>query len=115
MAQETKKEGAISAKGQPGYVMKMVAKPGNIDQLRKLATDGMRVANASGTWVHCVVENEPNTLWTFEFFESEETKASYENSDLADQLRDEIIDLLAEPPIRISVTPFSASWLPVKP
>lgn len=27
-------------------------------------------------------------------------------------LRDEIIDHLAEPPLRIPVTPFSASWLP---
>jgi hypothetical protein len=51
-------------------------------------------------------------LWTFELFESEEAKASYEESDLADRLRDEIIDLLAEPPLRIAVTPFSASWLP---
>ena len=115
MAQEIKKEGAISAKGQPGYVIKMVARQGNIDLLRKLATDGMRLANPGGNWVHCVVENEPNTLWTFEFFESEATKASYEESDLADKLRDEIIDLLAEPPIRISVTPFSASWIQLNP
>ncbi len=98
--------------GQPGYVIKMVAKPGNGDTLRKLATDGMRIANEGGTWVHCNVENEPDTLWTFEFFESEEAKARYEESDLADKLRDEIIDLLAEPPLRIAVTPFSASWLP---
>lgn len=115
MAQENKKEVVVSAKGQPGYVIKMVAKSGNIDLLRKLATDGMRIANPGGNWVHCVVENEPNTLWTFEFFENEATKANYEESDLADKLRDEIIDLLAEPPIRISVTPFSASWIPPKP
>lgn len=96
---------------QPGYVIKMVAKPGKGDLLRKLATDGMLKANENGNWVHCLVENEPDTLWTFEFFESEETKAQYEQSPLADELRDEIIDLLAEPPMRINVTPFSANWL----
>jgi hypothetical protein len=102
----------IMTNKQPGYIIKMVAKPGYGDTLRKLATDGMRIANEGGNWVHCSVENEPDTLWTFEFFENEELKAQYEESDLADKLRDEIIDLLAEPPMRISVTPFSASWLP---
>ena len=97
--------------GQPGYVIKMVAKPGNGDILRRLVTDGMAQANTGGTWVHCLVDDEPDTEWTFELFESEEAKANYEQSDLSDKLRDEIIDLLAEPPLRVSVTPFSASWL----
>ncbi len=48
--------------GQPGYVIKMVAKPGNGDTLRKLATDGMRIANEGGTWVHCNVEKWNLTL-----------------------------------------------------
>src|SRR4051794_8575815 len=108
MLLQTKKN-QTTIKGQPGYVMKMVAKPGKGDTLRKLATDGMRIANEGGMWVHCLVENEPDTLWTFDFFESEEAKAKYEKSDLADKLRDEILDLLAEPPLRIVVTPFSAS------
>lgn len=102
-------------KKQPGYVIKMVAKPGKGELLRKLATDGMRIANEGGNWVHCIVADNPETLWTFEFFESEESKAAYEESELANQLRDEIIALLAEPPMRIPVTPFSASWLSENP
>ncbi|WP_447640463.1 MULTISPECIES: putative quinol monooxygenase [Chitinophagaceae] len=102
---------------QPGYVIKMVAKSGKIDLLRKRATDGMRIANENGNWVHCIVETEPDTLWTFEFFESEEAKKEYEESDLAAQLRGEILDLIEEPlhsnVMRIPVTPFSASWLPI--
>ncbi|WP_207799073.1 putative quinol monooxygenase [Taibaiella soli] len=108
---ENQNERKSRYKNQPGYVMKMVAKPGNGDLLRKLVTDGMLIANEGGTWIHCLVDNEPDTLWTFEFFESEEAKLNYEKSDLADRLRGQIIDLLAEPPMRISVTPFSASWL----
>jgi hypothetical protein len=41
---------------QPGYVIKMIAKPGNGDLLRTLATAGMVQANAGGTWVHCQVD-----------------------------------------------------------
>ena len=81
------------AESQPGYDIKMVAKPGNGDTLRRLVTDGMTRANAGGTWVHCLVDGEPDTLWTLELFESEEAKANYEESDLADTLRDEIIDI----------------------
>ena len=98
---------------QPGYVIKMVAKPGNGDSLRKLVTDGMAQANTGGTWVHCLVEDEPETSWTFELFESAEAKTQYEEGSLADKPPDEIIDLLAGPPLRVPVTPFSASWLPL--
>lgn len=48
---------------------------------------------------------DPDVLWNFEVFRSEEAKAAYENSPLADELRDEIIDLLAEPPMRVAVHP----------
>jgi hypothetical protein len=42
-------------------------------------------------------------------FKSDEAKDAYENGPLADELRDEILDLLAEPPMRIPVHPYSAS------
>jgi len=41
-------------------------------------------------------------------FRSDEAKDTYENSPLADELREEIIGLLAEPPMRIPVHPYSA-------
>ncbi|MBQ1121117.1 MULTISPECIES: hypothetical protein [Streptomyces] len=48
-----------------------------------------------------------------EVFHSREAKDAYENSPLADELRDEIIGLPAEPPMRIEVHPCSA--LPADP
>jgi hypothetical protein len=48
-----------------------------------------------------------------EVFSSDEAKDAYENSPLADELRDEIIDLLAEPPMRVAIHPYSA--LPLDP
>jgi hypothetical protein len=77
----------VMTENQPGYVIKMVAKPGNGDILRKLVTDGMAQANTGRTWVHCLVDDEPDMSWTFERFENEEAKTNYEESDLADTLR----------------------------
>ncbi|WBP91316.1 hypothetical protein [Kitasatospora cathayae] len=46
-------------------------------------------------------------------FRSHEAKDAYENSPLADELRDEITGLLAEPPMRIAVHPYCV--LPTDP
>lgn len=56
---------------------------------------------------------DPDVLWNMEVFHSREAKDAYENSPLADELRDEIIGLPAEPPMRIEVHPCSA--LPADP
>ncbi len=53
-------------------------------------------------------DNDPDVLWNIEVFRSVEAKDGYENSPMADELRDEIIDLLAEPPVRIEAHPYSA-------
>lgn len=47
-------------------------------------------------------------LWNIEVFRSVDAKEAYETSDMSDELRDEIIDLLAEPPMRIEAHPYSA-------
>ena len=48
-------------------------------------------------------------FWNIEVFNSESTKQNYENSALADELREEILGLLAEPPMRIAAHPYSAA------
>ena len=53
-------------------------------------------------------DDDPDVLWNVEVFRSVEAKDGYENSSMADELRDEILDLLAEPPMRIAVHPYSA-------
>jgi quinol monooxygenase YgiN len=86
----------------------MRAKPGNGDQLFALATAGMERSNSSDRFIIAREDDDPDVLWNVEVFRSDEAKDSYENSPLADELRDEIIDLLAEPPMRIAVHPYSA-------
>lgn len=99
------------SKTRPGYIIKMVAKSGESDSLFALAEKYIRQSGASDHWVFCRVPGEPDTLWAFEFFIDENAKAAYEGSPLADAFRDEIMALLAEPPLRIEVHPVAASWL----
>ncbi|MFJ3456307.1 putative quinol monooxygenase [Scandinavium goeteborgense] len=102
----------MALQDQPAYIIKMRAKPGLGDKLFELATIGMTKSGASDRFIIAREDDDPDTLWNFEVFKSDEAKAQYENSPLADELRDEIIGLLAEPPMRIAVHPYSA--LPLK-
>lgn len=101
----------MALQDQPGYIIRMVAKPGQGDRLFELASAGMEKSDSSNRYILAREDANPDVLWNMEIFTSVEAKNSYENSDLADELRDEIIDLLAEPPMRIEVHPYSA--LPV--
>lgn len=103
----------MALQDQPAYVIKMRAKPGKGDQLFELASTGMAKSNSSDRFTMVREDDDPDVLWTIEVFRSDEAKDAYENSPLADELRDEIIDLLAEPPMRISAHPYSA--LPADP
>lgn len=94
---------------RPAYIIKMRAKPGSGDRLFELATEGMKKSGASDRFIIVREDEDPDVLWNVEVFNSDEAKAAYENSPLADTLRDEIIDLLAEPPMRVAVHPYSAA------
>jgi hypothetical protein len=78
------------------------------EKLFELATVGMEKSNSSDRVIICREDDDPDVLWNVEVFRSIEAKDSCENSSLADELRDEIIALLAEPPMRIAVHPYSA-------
>lgn len=98
---------------QPAYIIRMVAKPGMGDRLFQLANEGMAKSDASDRYTLLREDDNPDVLWNAEVFRSDADKDRYENSPLADELRDEIIGLLAEPPMRISTHLFAA--LPADP
>ncbi len=97
----------MALKDQPSYIIKMRAKPGMADRLFELATAGMQKSGSSDRYIMLREDDDPDVLWNIEVFRSAEAKAGYENSDLADELRDEIIGLLAEAPVRINAHPYS--------
>lgn len=95
-------------KNQPAYIIRMKAKPGMGDRLFQLAHEGMAKSGSSDRFTLLRETEDPDVLWNAEVFRSVEDKDRYENSPLADELRDEIIDLLAEPPLRIETTLYAA-------
>ena len=99
----------MAFKDQPAYIIKMRAKPGKGDRLFELATIGMTKSDSSDRFIMLREDADPDVLWNIEVFRSVEAKDAYETSDMADELRDEIIDLLAEPPVRIEAHPYSAT------
>lgn len=92
----------------PSYIIRMKAKPGMGDRLFQLATEGMAKSDSSDRFTLLRETEDPDVLWQAEVFRSVEDKDRYENSPLADELRDEIIGLLAEPPMRVECTLYSA-------
>lgn len=103
----------MALKDQPSYIIKMRAKPGKGDRLFELATIGMEKSNSSDRFIVLREDDDPDVLWNIEVFRSDKAKRAYESSDMSDELRDEIIDLLAEAPTRIEAHPYSA--LPLLP
>lgn len=98
----------MALQDQPAYIIKMRAKPGFGDKLFERANAGMMKSGASDRFILAREDGDPDILWNVEVFKSDEAKGIYENSPLADELRDEIINLLAEPPMRIPVHPYAA-------
>jgi quinol monooxygenase YgiN len=98
----------MTLQDQPAYLIKMRAKPGAGDKLFELATAGMEKSGSSDRFIIAREDADPDVLWNMEVFRSTEAKDAYENGPLADELRGEIMDLLAEPPTRIEVHPYSA-------
>ena len=99
----------MTLRDQPAYIIKMRAKPGAGDKLFELATTGMEKSGVSDRSIILREDGDPDVLWNVEVFRSDEAKINYESSSLADELRDEILELLAEPPIRIAAHPHSAA------
>lgn len=98
----------MAFKDQPSYIIKMRAKPGMGERLFHLATAGMAKSGSSDRFIMLREDADPDVLWNIEVFRSVEAKDGYENSPMADELRDEIIGLLAEAPMRIEAHPYSA-------
>jgi quinol monooxygenase YgiN len=99
----------MNLKDQPAYIIKMRAKPGTGDKLFELATMGMEKSGCSDRFIILREDADPDVLWNIEVFRSNAAEDAYENSPLADELRDEILELLAEPPMRVAAHPYSAA------
>ena len=99
----------MNLQNQPAYIIKLRAKPGAGDKLFELATSGMVKSGASDRFIILREDGDPDVLWSIEVFRSDAAKERYQHSPLADELRNAILDLLAESPMRIAARPYSAA------
>ena len=98
----------MALEDQPSYIIEMRAEPGTGERPFRLATAGMATSSSSDRFIMLREDADPDVLWNIEVFRSVQAEDAHESSDTADQLREEIIDLLAEPPVRIEAHPYSA-------
>ncbi|MHB8187284.1 MAG: putative quinol monooxygenase [Dermatophilaceae bacterium] len=60
-------------------------------------------------WVLCRADDDPETLWEFEFYRDQASFARHFANPEIDKNHDEVIELLAETPLRVVVHPFASS------
>jgi hypothetical protein len=85
---------------QPGVVLKMVAKPGKGDELFDLCLAAKHLGEPDPDdpvdWVLCRADDDPNTMWAFEFFRDDESLNRHYAKPATDAETDRIMTLLAE-------------------
>ena len=103
--------GAVIQARQQGTVLKMRAKPGKGDALFELTKALHYTGDPDGPvdWVLCRADEDPDTLWAFEFYRDEASFARHFANPEIDNSHEEVIELLAEMPLRVVVHPFASS------
>lgn len=98
-------------KSQPGVVLRMHAKQGKGDSLFELTTNLHYTGDSDGPvdWVLCRTNDEPDTLWAFEFYRDEESYTRHYSNPAMDEGHEKVFDLLADMPIRADVHIISSS------
>jgi quinol monooxygenase YgiN len=92
---------------QPGTVLKFQAKPGKGDRLFELTNQLHFTGDPDGPtdWVLCRADDDPDTLWAFEFYKDDASFERHFSNPEIDKNHEEVIDLLAGPPTRVNVRP----------
>ncbi|WP_158799718.1 putative quinol monooxygenase [Pedobacter sp. L105] len=92
-------------KDQPGVVLRMQAKPGKGKALFELTTSLHHTGDPDGPldWVLCQLNDDPDTLWAFEFYRHNESFARHYTNPTIDKAHENVFDLLAGMPLRADV------------
>ncbi|MDQ4116052.1 MAG: antibiotic biosynthesis monooxygenase [Actinomycetota bacterium] len=101
-----------------GRYVRMVARPGRgtdlADSLLRVA-DGMGAAPGCEAYVVNAAPDEPDTVWVTEVWSDAAASEEALNRDLGDAGLGEVLELLAEPPEYIEVSPLGGPGLGRRP
>jgi quinol monooxygenase YgiN len=98
---------------KPGVLLKMRARSGGGDALAKIITDLHYVEDADGPvdWLVSRDDDEPEVIWVTEFYRDQQSFDRHyaESNEEVEQRHERLIELLAEPPMRVMVHPVASS------
>jgi quinol monooxygenase YgiN len=98
---------------KPGVLLKMRAQPGQGAALARVIADLHYVEDADGPvdWLVSQDDDEPEVIWTTEFYRDQESFDRHyaESNEEVEQRHEDLISLLAEPPMRVMVHPVASS------
>lgn len=98
---------------KPGVLLKFRAHPGEGAALAKVLTDLHHVEDADGPvdWLVSREDETPDVIWVTEFYRDQESFDRHyaESNESVEQRHDDLIERLAEPPMRVMVHPVAAS------
>lgn len=98
---------------KPGVLLKMRAKPGEGDELAKFITDLHYIDDADGPvdWLVSRDDDDPEAVWTIEFYRDQDSFDRHyaETNEEIEKRHEKVIELLAEPPVRVMVHPVASS------
>jgi len=99
-------------KNQPGVVLRMLAKPGKGDELFELTTNLHNNGDPDGPvdWALCRSDEEPDTLWAFEFYRDGESFTRHYSNPALDEGHEKVMNLLADMPLRADVHIISSNY-----
>lgn len=85
-------------RNQPGYVIRIKAKPGMGGELLKVCTELHLNGDPDGPvdWVLSTSDDEPDTLWAFEFYRDDDSFDRHYSNPALDEGHQRVVDLLAD-------------------
>jgi quinol monooxygenase YgiN len=98
---------------KPGVLLKFRAHPGRGAALAEIVTDLHDIEEADGPvdWLVSRDDETPEVIWVTEFYRDQESFDRHyaESNEAVEQRHEDLITILAEPPMRVMVHPVASS------
>jgi quinol monooxygenase YgiN len=113
MRSATVKETLVFETTKPGVLLKMRARPGGGDELAEFITRLHHVEDPDGPvdWLVSRDDDDPEAIWITEFYRDQDSFDRHyaATNEEIEKRHERVMELLAEPPMRVMVHPVASS------
>jgi quinol monooxygenase YgiN len=109
------RNGTAGQDGRIGRYVRMIALPGQGRALARTLlrfADGLRDTDGCELYLVNVSADDPDTIWITEVWTNDEASTRALSGDVGDVEIGELLELLAEPPELVDLTPLGGTGLP---